>query len=90
MERTEDQATAQGLRQHSIGEAFPAVVVAHLDSDLKTVLYYVQFMGHRTKSVNSKLAHAIAQALGKAYRDKGYTKALRLLTTSKVYDKDAV
>lgn len=85
MERMPDQAAAQGLRQHSIGPTFPAIIVGHPTEDLKGIEYYVQFMGHRTLSLPKEAAHKVGVNIAKIYRNKGYGQALNIFKDAIIY-----
>lgn len=86
MERIDDQGTAHGLRQHSIGRTYPAVIVAHpLAEDINKTGWYVQFMGHRTVSLPRGAAHRAAENIARIYREHGYETAVHRFTNSIIY-----
>lgn len=86
MERITDDATAHGLRQHSIGSTYPAVIVAHPLAEDKTKLgWYVQFMGHRTVSMTKGKAHRVAEEVAWVYRKLGYEKAVHWFINTTFY-----
>ena len=86
MERITDDTVAHGLRQHSIGQTYPAVIVGHPSGkDLKEVRYYVQFMGHRTMSLPKELAHKAGEQIAAIYRKYGYERAVSIFTNSLIY-----
>lgn len=85
MERITDDATAHGLRQHSIGTIYPAIIVGHPTKDLQGVEYYVQFMGHRSKSLPKVEAYNVGENIAKVYREKGYEEALSIFKNAIIY-----
>lgn len=86
MERITDDTAAHGLRQHSIGQTYPAVIVGHPSGkDLKEVSYYVQFMGHRTLSLPKEAAHKAGENIAAIYRKHGYEKAVSIFTNAVIY-----
>lgn len=85
MERIDDQGAAHGLRQHSIGTTYPAIIVGHPTKDLQGVEYYVQFMGHRTISLPKGAAHKAGEKIARIYREQGYEKALSIFKNAIIY-----
>lgn len=86
MERIDDQGVANGLRQHSIGNTYPAVIVAHPLPEYKSKLgWYVQFMGHRTETLPKAAAQRAAENIAKVYREQGYETAVYRFTNSIIY-----
>lgn len=86
MERIDDQGVAHGLRQHSIGSTYPAVIVAHpLEEDLSKTGWYVQFMGHRTETLPRAAAHRAAENIARIYREQGYEAAVYQFINSIIY-----
>lgn len=87
MERIDDQGAAHGLRQHSIGRTYPAIIVAHpLEEDINKTGWYVQFMGHRTVSMTKGKAHRVAEDVAWVYRKLGYEKAVHWFTNTIFYE----
>lgn len=86
MERIDDQGAAHGLRQHSIGSTYPAIIVAHpLAKDKSKTGWYVQFMGHRTITLSRGAAHRAAEDIAKVYRERGYETAVHRFINSVIY-----
>jgi len=86
MDRITDDAVAHGLRQHSIGQIYPAIIVGHPSGkDLKDVSYYVQFMGHRTMSLPKEVAFKAGENIAKIYRERGYEEAVSIFTNAIIY-----
>lgn len=86
MERITDDTAAHGLRQHSIGSTYPAIIVAHpLAEDTSKTGWYVQFMGHRTVTMPRDAAHRAAENIAKVYRERGYEAAVHQFTNSITY-----
>lgn len=86
MERIDDQGAAHGLRQHSIGSTYPAIIVAHpLAEDKSKTGWYVQFMGHRTVTLPKAAAHRAAENIAKVYREQGYETAVHRFINSIIY-----
>lgn len=77
MERTTDTATAAGLRQHSIGPAFPAVVVG---KGVNPTLWYVTLGKHWSGEYwNATEAEQFANLVGDVAREKGYAEAVAVV-----------
>lgn len=89
MERITDDTTAHGLRQHSIGQTYPAIIVGHHTQDMKGIEYYVQFMGHRTMSLPKEAAHRAGENIARIYREKGYEKAVSIFKNAVIYQGKA-
>ncbi len=83
--RIDDQGVAHGLRQHSIGPTFPAVIVGHLTEDLKGAVYYVQYRGFRTDDMPNNVAQKLATRLAELHRQRGEDQALRVFKNSLYY-----
>lgn len=86
MDRITDDTAAHGLRQHSIGQTYPAIIVGHPSGeDLKEVSYYVQFMGHRTTSLSNEAAQKAGEIIARIYRENGYDEALSIFKNAIIY-----
>lgn len=75
--RTSDHATAQGLRQHSIGSTFPAVVVAR---GVNPTTYEVHFGDHFCPRLTNSAAQELAERVADVHRRQGWDAAVRFLT----------
>lgn len=82
--RIDDNGVAHGLRQHSIGSTYPAIVVGHPTED-GGVAYYVMLGKHRTLSMGSKAAHKAAENIAKIVRKSGWEQATEIFTNSIIY-----
>lgn len=82
--RIDDNGVAHGLRQHSIGSTFPAIIVGHPTED-GGVAYYVQLGKHRTISMGSKTAHKAAENIAAIVRKRGWEQATLIFTNSIIY-----
>ena len=72
--RTEDTGVAHGLRQHSIGEAFPAIVVGRGDGTTEVHL------GESTRTgLTVPQAFQLAGTVGDTYRAHGWSTAQSVL-----------
>lgn len=84
--RIDDSGAAHGLRQHSIGSTFPAVVVGHYaDKELTELVFYVQFRGYRSIDLPSKVAQEFAEILATVYRNHGQVEADDFFTNHPFY-----
>jgi hypothetical protein len=84
MERITDDGAAHGLRQHSIGSTYPAIVVGHPTED-GGVAYYVMFGKHRTLSMGNKAAQKAAENVAKIVRNRGWEQAMLAFTNAVIY-----
>lgn len=73
--RAADTATAHGLRQHSIGSTFPAIVVGRGDGS-----YEVHLGKHFCPRLTNKAAQELAELTAEVYRSRGWEDAVRYLT----------
>lgn len=73
--RTTDSGTAHGLRQHSIGSTFPAIVVGRGDGSFE-----VHLGQHFCPRLTNEAAQELAELVGERYRKQGWDAAVRLLT----------
>lgn len=71
LNRTTDDAVAHGLRQHSIGEAFPAIVVGRGDGTTE-----VHLGKHTRKCTSTREAFDLAEHVGLSYRLHGWEHAV--------------
>lgn len=75
--RTQDTATAQGLRQHSIGPAFPAIVVGR---GVNPTLWYVHLGSHVSGEWESAArAEEFANIVGSAHHEHGFEVAAAIV-----------
>ena len=75
-QRVTDDTTAQGLRQHSIGFTFPAIVVGRGDGSFE-----VHLGKHFCPRLTNLAAHELAEKTAEVYRRHGWSDAVRFLTT---------
>lgn len=75
--RTQDQATAHGLRQHSIGSTFPAVVIGR---GINPTSYEVHLGSTFCPRLTNAAAHELAELVAERYRSQGWEAAIRFLT----------
>lgn len=73
--RTADTATAHGLRQHSIGSTFPAIVVGRGDGSFE-----VHLGKHFVPRLTNKAAHELAEKVAEVHRRQGWEAAVRFVT----------
>jgi hypothetical protein len=71
-ERVDDNGVAHGLRQHSIGSTYPAVVVAYGSGS-----YGVQYGTHVVPAQDNHAAQGIAERIASAHRSGGVPAGLR-------------
>jgi len=77
-QRTEDTATAQGLRQHSIGSTYPVVVVgkpSNITFGARTV-YRIEFAGLCSLWASNLAAQHWAESLARTYHQLGWDAAV--------------
>lgn len=75
--RVSDDTTAHGLRQHSIGSTFPAIVVGRGNGT-----YEVHLGGHSITGLSNDEAQQWAEMVAKEYRRAGWQAAVGLLLGS--------
>lgn len=84
--RIDDNGVAHGLRQHSIGSTFPAVIVGHYaDKELTELVYYVQFAGHRSIDLPGYAAQDYAEVVASEYRAEGHEATKDFFTNHLFY-----
>lgn len=76
-QRVTDDTTAQGLRQHSIGSTFPAIVVGR---GVNPTTYEVHLGKHFVPRLTSRAAQDLAEQVAEVYRKYGWMDAVRFLT----------
>ena len=82
--RTTDDGTAHGLRQHSIGSTYPAVVVGSIVNG--RTFWHVEFAGLRThKTPSAKQAQHWAEIVARRYRTSGWDSAVNGLRGAYFY-----
>lgn len=74
-ERVADNGVAHGLRQHSIGSTYPAIVVAYGSGS-----YGVQYGSSIVQAEDNHDAQEIAERIASAHRSGGQRAALRQLS----------
>lgn len=74
IERTPDTGVAHGLRQHSIGGTFPAIVVGRGDGSTE-----VHLGKHVSKCTSTSRAFALAEHVGQVFRDYNWSSAVLAL-----------
>ena len=74
IERTADTGVAHGLRQHSIGGTFPAIVVGRGDGSTE-----VHLGKHILKCNSTEQAFRNAEYLGSVHRSVGWDDAVEVL-----------
>lgn len=72
--RTDDSGVAHGLRQHSIGGAFPAVVIGRGDGSTE-----VHLGQHVRKCSTVAQAFELAERVGATYRASNWSSAVQVL-----------
>lgn len=75
--RTEDTATAHGLRQHSIGSVFPVIIVGR---GINPTTWEVHLGEHFCPRLTLSAAHDLAAKVAEVHRKHGWDAAVRFLT----------
>lgn len=77
MERIADNTIAHGLRQHSIGDVYPAIIVGR---GINPTSWEVHLGRHFCPRLTHESASKLAAMVAETYRKLGWNAAVRLLT----------